>query len=60
MVMDNILLMILLLGLLLSLIVAPFSGLALLMIFLLASAVLWMGWTLVNVLIRGKTGDSNS
>ena len=58
--MDNILLMILLLGLLLSLIVAPFSGLALLMIFLLASAVLWMGWTLVNVLIRGKTGDSNS
>ncbi|NHC33729.1 hypothetical protein [Scytonema millei] len=58
--MDRILLMILLLGLLLSFIVAPFSGLALLMIFLLASAILWTGWTLVSILIRGKTSDSNS
>jgi len=60
MVMDRTLLMILLLGLLLSFIVAPFSGLALLMIFLLTSAILWVGWTLVSVLIRGKTSDSNS
>lgn len=58
--MDKTLLMILLLGLLLSFIVAPFSGLALLMIFLLTSAILWAGWTLVSVLIRGKTSDSNS
>jgi len=58
--MDRTLLMILLLGLLLSFIVAPFSGLALLMIFLLTSAILWVGWTLVSVLIRGKTSDSNS
>ncbi|MGL4622237.1 hypothetical protein [Chroococcidiopsis sp.] len=58
--MDKTLLMILLLGLLLSFIVAPFSGLALLMIFLLASAILWTGWTLVSILIRGKTSDSNS
>ncbi|MBD2305393.1 hypothetical protein H6G17_07685 [Chroococcidiopsis sp. FACHB-1243] len=60
MVMDKTLLMILLLGLLLSFIVAPFSGLALLMIFLLVSAILWAGWTLVSILIRGKTSDSNS
>ena len=58
--MDKTLLTILLLGLLLSFIVAPFSGLVLLMIFLLASAVLWAGWTLVSVFIRGKTSDSNS
>ena len=57
--MDKTLLMILLLGLLLGFIVAPFSGLALLMIFLLTSAILWAGWTLVSVLIRGKTSDSN-
>jgi hypothetical protein len=59
MVMDRTLLMILLLGLLLSFIVAPFSGLALLMIFLLAAAVMWAGWTLLSILIRGKAGDSN-
>jgi hypothetical protein len=58
--MDKTLLMILLLGLLLSFIVAPFSGLALLMIFLLAAAVLWAGWTLVSVLLQGKTSDNNS
>ena len=57
--MDKTLLMILLLGLLLGFIVAPFSGLALLMIFLLTSAMLWAGWTLVGVFIRGKTSDIN-
>lgn len=58
--MDKTLLMILLLGLLLSFIVAPFSGLALLMILLLVSAILWAGWTLASIFIRGKTSDSNS
>jgi len=58
--MDRTLLIILLLGLLLSFTVAPFSGLALLMIFLLAAAVMWAGWTLVSILIRGKPSDSNS
>jgi hypothetical protein len=58
--MDKTLLTILLLGLLFSFVLAPFSGLGLLMVFLLASALLWAGWTLVNVLIRGKTSDSNS
>lgn len=60
MVVDRTLLTILLLGLLLSFLIAPFSGLALLMTFLLAAAVFWAGWTLVSILIGGKASDSNS
>lgn len=48
--------MILLLGLLLISLIAPFSGLALLMIVLLVSALFWSLWTLTRTLI---TGDAN-
>jgi cytochrome c-type biogenesis protein CcmH/NrfG len=53
------LLMILLLGLILISVVAPFSGLALLMIVLLGSTFLWTIWTLVQTLITGKVNQTS-
>ena len=51
-------LMILLLGLILISLVAPFSGLALLMIVLFVSAFVWTSWTLVKTLIIGDANKS--
>lgn len=53
------LLMILLLGLILISLLAPFSGLALLMIVLLGSTFLWTAWTLVRTLITGKVNQTS-
>lgn len=55
--MNNALMMILLLGLLMILLTAPFSGLALLMIVLFGSAFLWTAWTLVRILISGNVSE---
>lgn len=55
--MNNAVMMILLLGLLMILLIAPFSGLALLMIVLFASAFLWTAWTLVKTLISGNISE---
>lgn len=49
--------MILVLGLLMILLVAPFSGLALLMIVLFGSAFLWTTWTLVKTLVSGNASE---
>lgn len=57
--MRNPLLMILLLGLILISLIAPFSGLALLMIVLLGSAFLWTTWTLVRTLISGDVNQTS-
>lgn len=43
----------LLLGLLTLAIVAPFSALAMLMLFTLVSVVIWTGWTLIRTLFTG-------
>lgn len=51
-------LMILLLGLILISVVAPFSGLALLMIVLFGSAFLWTAWTLIRTLISGDVNQA--
>ena len=55
--MRNPLLMILLLGLILISLVAPFSGLALLMVVLFVSAFLWTTWTLIQAFISGNPSD---
>lgn len=52
-------LMILLLGLILISLVAPFSGLALLMIVLFGSAFLWTTWTLLRTLISGEVNQTS-
>ena len=52
-------LMILLLGLILISLVAPFSGLALLMIVLFGSAFLWTAWSLLRTLISGDVNQSS-
>lgn len=52
-------LMILLLGLILISLVAPFSGLALLMIVLFGSAFLWTTWTLLRTLISGDVNQTS-
>lgn len=57
--MRNPLLMILLLGLILISLVAPFSGLALLMIVLFGSAFFWTTWTLVRTLISGNVNQTS-
>lgn len=57
--MRNPLLMILLLGLILISLVAPFSGLALLMIVLFGSAFLWTALTLVRTLITGNVNQTS-
>jgi hypothetical protein len=49
--------MILLLGLLLILLISPFSGLALLMVFLFVSTFLWTTWTLLRTLISGNASE---
>ncbi|HEY9780822.1 MAG TPA: hypothetical protein V6D09_11865 [Leptolyngbyaceae cyanobacterium] len=49
----------LLLGLLLITLLAPFSGLALLMVVLFVSAFLWTTWTLIQVFISGNASDMN-
>ncbi len=49
----------LLLGLLLITLLAPFSGLALLMVVLFVSAFLWTTWTLIQVFICGNASDMN-
>lgn len=43
----------LLLSLLVLAIVAPFSALAMLMLFTLVSVVFWAGWTLIRTLFTG-------
>lgn len=55
--MSNKLVMILLLGLLLMAITAPFSALALLMVVLFASAFFWTLWTMVRIVIRGEASE---
>jgi hypothetical protein len=55
--MKNRWMMILLLGLLLITLTAPFSGLALLMIVLFVSAFLWTSWTLLRTLISGDASE---
>jgi len=55
--MKNRWMMILLLGLLLITLTAPFSGLALLMIVLFVSAFLWTSWTLLHTLISGDASE---
>ncbi len=55
--MRNSVLMILLLGLLLILLISPFSGLALLMLFLFVSTFLWTTWTLLRTLISGNASE---
>lgn len=55
--MNNVL-MILVLGLLMIFLLAPFSGLALLMIVLFVSAFVWTSWTLVKTLIIGDANKS--
>lgn len=57
--MNRPLLTILLFGLLLITLLAPFSGLALLMVVLFVSAFLWTTWTLLQVFITGNTSDLN-
>ena len=52
-------LMILLLGLILISLVAPFSGLALLMIVLFGSAFIWTTWSLLRTLISGDVNQSS-
>jgi fatty acid desaturase len=54
--MRNSVLTVLLLGVLLLAIVAPFSILAILMIIVLGSAIVWMFWTLVQAVL---TPDNN-
>ena len=55
--MSKPLLTILLLGLLLITLLAPFSGLALLMVVLFVSAFLWTTWTLIQAFIGGNPSD---
>lgn len=55
--MNKPLLTILLLGLLLITLLAPFSGLALLMVVLFVSALLWTTWTLLQAFIGGNASD---
>ncbi len=50
--------MLLLLALLLITLTAPFSGLALLMLVLFASAFLWTAWTLLRTLISGEASNN--
>jgi hypothetical protein len=57
--MSKPLLTILLLGLLLISLIAPFSGLALLMVVLLVSAFLWTTWTLVQAFISGNVSEKS-
>lgn len=53
--MNHSILTILLLGLLLTMLLAPFSALALLMMVVLVSAVGWTVWQLVATLVKGDT-----
>lgn len=48
---------ILLLGLLLMAMVAPFSALAMLMVVVLGSAFFWTLWTMLQTLITGDTRE---
>jgi hypothetical protein len=52
--MRNTVLMVLLLGLLLMALVAPFSALAMLMLVTFGSAFLWVLFTLVQTLVQGN------
>lgn len=55
--MRNPLVMILLLGLLLMTLIAPFSALALLMVVLFVSAFFWTLSTMVRTVIRGDASE---
>ncbi len=54
-VMNNLIITIVLLGLLLMMLLAPFSALALLMIVGLASTIGWTIWQLLVTLVKGET-----
>lgn len=51
--------MVLLIGLLLMLLIAPFSALAPLMVFLFLAACGWMLWTLARTLIFGDASEKS-
>jgi len=53
--MNNLTLTILLLGLLLMMLLAPFSALALLMIVVLVSTIGWTVWQLLVTLVKGDS-----
>ncbi|MBE9182604.1 hypothetical protein IQ268_29065 [Oculatella sp. LEGE 06141] len=57
--MDKRVLTVLLVGLILISLLAPFSGLALLMLVLFGSTLAWVGWTLLRTLITGNSESSN-
>lgn len=50
----NTILMILVLGLLMISLIAPFSALAMLMLSVFVSAALWAVWSLVKAFVRGE------
>lgn len=56
--MQNSVLTILLLGMLLMAVIAPFSVLSILMTVVLLSGVAWMGWLLLKTLLFGDSPES--
>lgn len=57
--MRNGVLTVLLLAVLLITLTAPFSGLALLMLVLFVSALLWTSWTLLRTLVIGDARENS-
>lgn len=58
--MNNRLLRILLIGLLLMMVIAPFAGLAPMMLILLGIGVCWALWSLVQAFFTADVGDNNT